>query len=115
MELTSIGKRIKQRREELQMTQDELAKLLGYQSRSSINKIELGRQNLTQSKIQAISNVLKTTPSYIMGWDSPSSLKQERTSRLVLHYISLLNENGQDEAVKRIAELAEISKYKTGS
>ena len=35
----TIGQRIKERREELDITQDELAKRLGYKSRSSINKI----------------------------------------------------------------------------
>lgn len=65
----TIGQRIKQRREELCMSQDELAKKIGYKSRSSINKIELDLYNLKQSKIKAIADALETTPSYIMGWD----------------------------------------------
>lgn len=65
----TIGKRIKHRREELNMTQDELARKLNYKSRTSINKIELDIQNLKQSKIKAIADALQTTPSYIMGWD----------------------------------------------
>ena len=44
------GQRIKQRREELDMTQDELAHAVGYKWRSSINKIELNAQNLPQKK-----------------------------------------------------------------
>lgn len=36
----TIGQRIKVRREELNMSQEELAKRIGYKSRSSINKIE---------------------------------------------------------------------------
>lgn len=51
------------------MSQDELAKRIGYKSRSSINKIELGHYNLTQSKIKAIADALETTPAYIMGWE----------------------------------------------
>ncbi|WP_195230585.1 LexA family protein [Coprococcus comes] len=65
----TIGERIKARREELNMTQDELAKKLHYKSRSSINKIELGLYNLKQSKIKMIADALQTTPSYIMGWE----------------------------------------------
>lgn len=65
----TIGQRIKQRREELAMSQDELAKKIGYKSRSSINKIELDLYNLKQYKIKAIADALETTPSYIMGWD----------------------------------------------
>lgn len=65
----TIGQRIKERREELDITQDELAKRLGYKSRSSINKIELDIYNLKQSKIKAIADALQTTPGYIMGWN----------------------------------------------
>ena len=67
--MATIGDRIKKRREELGMTQEELAHRLGYKSRSSINKIELNSNNLTQSKIKKIADILNTTPSYIMGWD----------------------------------------------
>lgn len=65
----TIGQRIKRRREELQMSQEELANKIGYKSRSSINKIELDLYNLKQSKIKTIADALNTTPSYIMGWD----------------------------------------------
>ena len=37
-----IGERIRQMRIGLGLSQDELAKLVGYKSRSSINKIEIG-------------------------------------------------------------------------
>ncbi len=72
----TIGERIRQRRVELKMSQDELAKRLGYKSRSSVNKIELGIHNLTQSKIKAIADALETTPDYIMGWESGAAAPQ---------------------------------------
>lgn len=65
----NIGDRIKCKREELNMSQDDLAKRLGYKSRSSINKIERDASGLPQSKIAAIANALQTTPAYIMGWE----------------------------------------------
>lgn len=64
-----IGDRIKTRREALNLSQDELAKRLGYKSRSSINKIERDASGLPQSKIIQIANALQTTPAYIMGWE----------------------------------------------
>ena len=63
----TIGQRVKIRREELGMSQEELAKKIGYKSKSSINKIELGFRVLTQSKIKAIADALDTTPS--TSWD----------------------------------------------
>lgn len=67
--MTRIGDRIRIRREELGMTQDELARRLGYKSRSSVNKIELGKSDIYQSQIIAFAQALSTTPAYLMGWD----------------------------------------------
>lgn len=59
---------IRNRRLELGMSQQELADKLGYKSRSAINKIELGINDLTQSKIESFAEALSTTPAYLMGW-----------------------------------------------
>ena len=68
-----LGQRIRKRREELEMSQDNLAKKMGYKSRSSINKIELGLNDISQSKIMAFAKALHTTPAYLMGWnDNPA-------------------------------------------
>lgn len=63
-----IGRKIKALREQLGMSQEELAHKAGYKSKSSINKIELGIQGLAQSKIKKISDALQTVPGEIMGW-----------------------------------------------
>lgn len=51
------------------MTQSELARLAGYENRSSIARIERGDHDLPQSKIIDIARALKTTPSFLMGWE----------------------------------------------
>lgn len=67
--MTTIGERIKKRREELNMTQAELARILGYKSRTSVYKMELGERGLPQKKIKQLAEALHTTPEYIMGWE----------------------------------------------
>lgn len=67
----SLYDRIRIRREALGMSQEELAFKLGYKSRSSINKIELGKADISQSKIKAFADALDTTVAYLMGWDVP--------------------------------------------
>lgn len=67
--MTTIGLNIKSRREELGITQEELAKKLNYKSKSTINKIEMGINDITQSKVVAFAEALETTPAYLMGWD----------------------------------------------
>lgn len=65
----TVGERIKQMRIEIGLTQEELAKLVGYKSRSSINKIEIGERDITQSTIVAFAKALNTSPSVLMGWE----------------------------------------------
>jgi transcriptional regulator with XRE-family HTH domain len=89
-----IGERIKQRREELEMSQDELARRLGYKSRSSINKIEKDASGLPQTKIEAIATALRTTPSYIMGWDE--EIKKDPVGTAELHFEILMDEDIKD-------------------
>lgn len=63
-----LNTNIRNRRLELGMSQQELADKLGYKSRSAVNKIELGINDLTQSKIKLFAEALNTTPAYLMGW-----------------------------------------------
>lgn len=77
----TIGERIKNRRLELELSQDELAKKVGYKSRSSINKIELSR-SLPLSKVQQMADALETTPGYLMGWtpEAEQNINQVKTA-----------------------------------
>ena len=66
----TIADRIKQRRIELNMSQQELAEKVGYKTRSAINKIELGHRDIRQKQIQAFAEALNTTTEYLMGGSS---------------------------------------------
>ncbi|MCW6701456.1 LexA family transcriptional regulator [Anaerococcus sp. NML200537] len=66
--MATLNQNIKKRRVELNMTQEELATKTGYKSKSAISKIELGERDLSQSQISVFAKALKTTPSYLMGW-----------------------------------------------
>ena len=63
-----IGDRIKARREFLKMTQEELALKMGYKSRSTINKIELGINDIAQSKISDFAKILKNYKRRKIRW-----------------------------------------------
>lgn len=78
VESVNIGSRIREFRKQCGLTQEELANMLGYKSRSSINKIELGTNDISQSKVIAIAKVLKTTSALLMGLeDEPEQLPQK--------------------------------------
>lgn len=64
----TTGEIIRKRREELQMTQEELAERVGYKHKTSINKIEMGKQKIMQDKILVFAKALEFTPEQLMGW-----------------------------------------------
>ena len=67
--MSTVGENILLMRKRLGWTQEELAKKMGYKSKSTINKIELGINDIPQSKIMKFADVLGTTPAHLMGWD----------------------------------------------
>jgi len=85
-----LNERIKARREELNLSQDELAKRLGYRSRSTINKIELGINDVTHSKLEAMAKALETTCEYLMGWEENSDYKNLGFRRIKTKKIPML-------------------------
>ena len=69
------GAKIKQLRESLDMTQEELGKLLGVK-KAAINKYETGTVvNLKRSTIENLCNIFNVTPQYLLSDSdlSPSS------------------------------------------
>lgn len=70
----TLGDKIKFCREELQMSQEELANRLGYKSRSTIAKIESGENDLTQSKIIAFAKALNTTAQWLLDYDDLNNM-----------------------------------------
>ena len=77
----TLGDRIRLRREELRMSQEELATRLGYKSRSTIAKIESGENDLTQSKIVAFAEALNTTARWLLDYDDSDTTLPPGTHR----------------------------------
>ena len=67
--MLDLYRNIKARREELGMSQAELAKKVGYTSRSTIARIERGDFDLSQSKIIEIAKALRISAGELMGLD----------------------------------------------
>ena len=67
----SIGKNIKNRRKELDLTQEDIAKRIGV-SKQTVQKYESGViANIPSDKIEMVAEILKTTPAKLMGWEDP--------------------------------------------
>lgn len=79
-----IGQRIKRQREAIGMSQEELAQKLGYKSRSTINKIESGINDITQSKVIEFAQALDTTPAYLMGWEDETAEEENNIAKEII-------------------------------
>jgi len=130
----NIGQRIKAKRIEMGLSQEKLAELVGYKSRSTINKIELGINDIPQSKIIDFAKALNTTPAYLIGcekqqqeWDlkynsnNTLSIETKLLEQIqcsygkkvvqLLELFNQLNAAGQDKALETLTDFTMIEKY----
>ena len=63
-----LAEKVRCRRIEMGLSQDDLAQKMGYSSRTSINKIENGRP-CSQKIIARLAEALNVSVSYLMGWE----------------------------------------------
>lgn len=96
--MSTIGNRIHTLRKQQNITQEELAAKMGYKSKSSINKIELGINDIPQSKIVQFAHALSTTPAFLMGWEEKDAPETSRDERLNILY-ELTKELSEDELI----------------
>lgn len=102
--MDELYKRIRILREKSGMTQDELAKKVGYKSRSTINKIELGINDISQSKIVALAKALGTTPGYLLGWEEIKNSPTQTVDEQLIELFSKLTLENKN----KIIELADM-------
>ena len=82
----TVADRIKHLREQMGMTQEELAKRMGYTGKSSISKIETSGNNITIKKISRLSPILNTSNAYLMGWtDNPDPNIDDIETGIIMH------------------------------
>lgn len=62
---------IKQRRQELHLTLEEIARYVGV-SAATVSRWETGDiENMRRDKIKKLSEILRLSPSVVMGWEEP--------------------------------------------
>lgn len=111
---SNIGTRIKDRRIELGMSQDELAEKMGYKSRSTIAKIEKGVNDVVQTNIVKFAEILNTTTAYLMGWEETIEEKPvETANKLADLFVQIeLNEDKNNSLIVMIEQYAQLPEQK---
>lgn len=74
--LIELGEKIRYRRQQLNISQQELAEAVGYTSKGMISNIEAGKVNIPMDKLVLISHCLGVTPSYFLNEEpAPMDMK----------------------------------------
>ena len=97
---TKIGVRIMERRQQLGLTQEDLAFRMGYKTKSAINKIELGINDVSQSKVVKFAEALNTSVAYLMGWDETKekpTVQDDGLSKEMLELIDYIKKLPEDK------------------
>lgn len=94
--MSTIGKRIRDRRIELGMSVDDLAARLG-KNRATVYRYESDEiENFPVSIIGPLANVLDMSPAYLMGWtqeEKPVTPKDDGLSEIVEIFSKLSPDN----------------------
>ena len=114
------GERIKYRREQLGISQTELAEYIGT-SKQNLYKYENDIiTNIPSDRVEALAKRLNASPAYIMGWsDNPSPAEEPSTApqllpdeRQLLSDYRNFNEEGQEKVRDYVEDLKDSPKYK---
>lgn len=107
-----LGNKVKKRREELGLSQEDLAIKMGYKSRSSINKIENGRP-ISQKIIVRLAEILNVSIAYLMGWEENIENKPvETANKLADLVLSLECMEDNSDLITMLKEYQELSDTK---
>lgn len=109
-----MGRRLKQARESLTITQKAMAKALGITTQAYQN-YEYGKE-ISSGRIIQICAILECSPNWLLGVKEegahlpPDSL----LLRQLKEAFAQLSDEGQQEAVKRVQELTKLPEYVDG-
>lgn len=111
--LTSIGERIKEFRTRRNMTQDELAIKCGYQSRSTINKIEVGKNDIPLSKVFVIADALEISVTQLLSIDATEAIVGQYGSGIqdAFSLYAQLDQDDQAELRGEMKQMLKAEKY----
>ena len=108
----TVGDRIRLRRKELKLTQEELGLRLSLK-KSAVCRLEREENNITTDRIVKIAKALETTPAFLMGWDDIdlTFTLDSRDKELIIFFHSF-NSEGKNRILEYARDLAKIDNYR---
>lgn len=118
----TIGERIRFKRNELGLSQTELAEKAGYSDKTAISKLENAGDDISMKQIKRVAKALGINSSILLGWkdgENPTIEEEERALKIrklykyVPHQV-IETASLEADTLEEIAEALEIFKqYKS--
>lgn len=111
-----IANRIKNKRNELKMSYQDLSDKTGL-SKSTLQRYETGSiRNIPLDKLEILSYGLEMEPSELMGWNEHKNIEDRVLSsneRTILKYFNKLTSYGQEKVIEYTKDLSNNRIYST--
>lgn len=113
LNLSDFGKRVKELRMKRDMTQEELATKCGYASRSTVNKIELGINDIPLSKLVLLANALEVSVAQLLSIDAAEEIEHQYSAGLKDAFSLFVQLDTDDQAELRgeMKQMLKSEKY----
>lgn len=114
--VSNSNERLRELMEIFNLKQSDIVRRTGIKKSALSNYLHSTREP-RQDQISKISEPFGISPAWLMGYDVPMKMEitveePNNEQRLLLYMLSLLNEEGCAEALKRVEELTQLEKYK---
>jgi len=113
--MKTFGANLVEAREKLGISQKQLAELLGITA-TRLNYWEKDKRQPDIEMIKKIAEILKTSPSDLLGWDEKynpnGKLADEVLELELLENFNKLNDSGKQKVKEYLSDLLEIEIYR---
>lgn len=114
-----IGDKLKQRRKELKLTQQQLAEMVGAK-KNTISNYECGISSPNEDTIITLMEALQCDANYLFDYQEPThsnafSPVPTENERKMLEYFREFNEEGQEKLLNEAYDMSQLDRYKKGS
>ena len=98
----TVGERIKLKREQIGLSQTELAERANYSDKSAISKLEHSGNNISMKQVERLAQALGCSSQYLMGWEEEKQSKKDFAQDLFKDDIGEIID--RDKAIEKARE-----------
>ncbi len=114
-----IGDKLKQRRTELKLTQQQLAEMVGAK-KNTISNYECGISSPNEDTIITLMDALQCDANYLFDYKEPTQNNafdppHTENEKKILEYFREFNEEGQEKLLDSASDMAQLDRYKKES